>query len=461
MLSFSTSAVSLHSYVELHKHEKKTIKKPVVKPSVVYFLALFYAFLSMGFGTGLIGPTILKFGEQIKAPLQQTVYILFARSFGFFAGTLMGGAIIDHFASFGGTLVTFAVLAMCITTLVMPFIYNLIIMIVVHLIWGLTAGVVDNLAQILTIRHYPNSNVSPYLQALHCAFGIGAFLSPLIIAPFLGKSQAIDRWHYAYWLIGCFHIPNIIWLLFYAIRDEFCSKKVEKIDLEDKEFVPENKPLEDAIPPNDDQTKTCSKNLLILILITIFLVLYVGTESAFGSYLHTYASLHLHFEKDIAAYLSSVFWFSFSLGRLFGIPLSMKFSPLQMIFSDLIGCIASLTLVFIFNKSAIILWVGSVLYGLSVATIYASVISYTEQYMTITGKRMSCLAVGGSAGDAAIPLIIGHTLNAKFLGPISFVVVSLSVVVLASLFFVVIVLYLKCQSKPDKSNNGRNIELNK
>ncbi len=70
---------------------------------------------------------------------------------------------------------------------------NLFIMIAVHLIWGLTAGVVDNLAQILTIRHYPNSNFSPYLQALHCAFGSGACLSPVIIATFLGKAPAIDR----------------------------------------------------------------------------------------------------------------------------------------------------------------------------------------------------------------------------------------------------------------------------
>jgi FHS family Na+ dependent glucose MFS transporter 1 len=454
MHSLSTSIVSLHSYVEPHDNKKKTTD---TKPSIIYFLALFYVFLSMGFGTGLIGPTLLKFGEQTKSPLDQLVYLLFARSFGFLFGTLIGGVLIDRFAAFGRILLTFAVFVMCITTLSMPFMYHLIPMIIVHLLWGFTAGIVDNLAQILTIRHYENSNVNPYLQALHGAFGIGAFLSPLIIAPFLGKSKPINDWHYAYWLIGCLHIPNIIWIFIYAVRNECCSKKIQEINLENKEFVSETKQIDDVIPSDEKKTKSSdnssSKSLLILILITIFILLYVGTESAFGSYLHTYASLHLHFEKDIAAYLNSVFWFSFTIGRLCGIPFSIKFSPLQMIFTDLIGCISSLTLLFIFNKSSLILWIGSILYGFSVGSIYASAISYTEKHMPITGKRMSCLAVGGSAGDALIPLLVGYSMNSKLLGSISLIFITLVITVLSSLFFVAIVLYVKHQSKKDKGNN--------
>jgi fucose permease len=137
----------------------------------------------------------------------------------------------------------------------------------------------------------------------------------------------------------------------------------------------------------------------------IFILLYIGTESAFGSYLHTYTSFHLYFEKDIAAYLSSVFWFSFAIGRL--------------------------------------LWIGSILYGFSVGSIYASAISYTEKHMPITGKRMSCLAVGSSAGEAIIPLLVGYSMNSKLLGSISLIFITLVISVLSSLFFIAIVLYVK------------------
>src|ERR1700722_7453247 len=109
MHSLSTSMVSLHSHAESLNNENKTSKISDTKPSIIYFLALFYSFFSMELDSALLGPTLLKFGEQTKSPLDQTVYILFARSFGVLAGTLIGGALVDHFASFGRTILAFAV----------------------------------------------------------------------------------------------------------------------------------------------------------------------------------------------------------------------------------------------------------------------------------------------------------------------------------------------------------------
>jgi len=121
-----------------------------------------------------------------------------------------------------------------------------------------------------------------------------------------------------------------------------------------------------------------------------------------------------------------------------------------MIFLDLIGCICSLTLIFVFNKSSLILWIGSILYGLSIASIYPSVIAFTEKYVSITGKRMSILAAGGSAGDALIPLLIGYSMNSKYIGSIGFILISLTVIILASLLFGFILLYVRHQSEKDK-----------
>ncbi|CAF4937474.1 unnamed protein product [Rotaria socialis] len=398
MHSLSTSAVSLHSYVGSNTNEKKLSKTSDKKVSIIYFLALFYTFLSLGFGSGLIGPTLLKFGEQINSPLDRVVYILFTRSFGFLVGTLASGFLIDAFPLLGRTFLACSLFFMSAATVIIPFMYHIIPMIIVHLMWSLTAGVVDNLSQLLTIRYYAQVNVNPYLQALHGAFGVGAFLSPLIIAPFLQDASPLDQWHYAYWLIGCLQIPNLVWISIYAIRDELCSKKHKEITLENKEATFEDRKLETTIVP-DDQTKSSGKKLF-LALMTIFILLYVGGESAFGAYIHTYASLHLNFKKDIAAYLNSVFWASFTLSRFCGVVLSIKLSPIQMLMTDLIGCIGSMSLLLILNKSSLILWIGSVLFGLSVGSIYPSAIAFTEKQISLTGRRISILAVGGSAGDA-------------------------------------------------------------
>jgi len=124
-----------------------------------------------------------------------------------------------------------------------------------------------------------------------------------------------------------------------------------------------------------------------------------------------------------------------------------------MIFSDLIGCIGSLALIFILNKSSLILWIGSILFGLSVASIYPAAIAYAKNYISITGKRMSVLAIGGSAGDAIIPLLIGYSIHPKWLGPIGVIAITFFVVIIASLVFVFIVLYVKHQSKKEEDED--------
>jgi len=89
-----------------------------------------------------------------------------------------------------------------------------------------------------------------------------------------------------------------------------------------------------------------------------------------------------------------------------------------MIFSDLID---SLTLLRLLNRSSLILWIGSIFLGLSVASIYPSTIAYTENSVSITRKRMSILAVEGVAGDAVILLLIGYSINSKWFRPLSFI----------------------------------------
>ncbi|CAF1252886.1 unnamed protein product, partial [Rotaria sp. Silwood1] len=257
----------------------------------------------MGLGTGLIGPTILKLCEQTNSTLDQLGYVVFIRAFGFLSGTAFAGIIVDHFVLLGRTFLTLTILIMCLVTLIIPFIQKLFLLIFVQLISGIASGMVDNLAQILTLRHYNQHQVGRYIQAIHGAFGVGAFLSPLIIAPFLNKHRKLDQWHYAYWLIGFLHIPNLIWILFYAIRDEYCLKTSTEINI----ALENDKPLCDddnnqqsiiIINPNDSTKLSLSSKIrpfrIILIIISIgfFLVLHDGSESAFGAYLHTYASLH-------------------------------------------------------------------------------------------------------------------------------------------------------------------------
>ncbi|CAF1082104.1 unnamed protein product, partial [Didymodactylos carnosus] len=369
----------------------------------------------------------------------------------------------------GNTLLAMCVFVMTITTVIVPFVFRFYILIPIQLAVALAMGMIDNFAQILTLRHY-TKGVGPYIQALHCAFGVGCFISPLIVAPFLAdvlpKNSTIfdntnntkvgysikndddnKQWHYSYYIIGCLFIPDLIWILFYAIRDEWCksiendSKKPNK-----KQELPL---LSDHNKMTSDSDKKQNRIHFAFVLgVSIFLCLYVGCEGSFGSYLHTYAHLHLNIPKDIAAYLNSAFWGSFALGRFFGIFISLKIKPIHMIFIDLFGCLLSLVLILIFHRSVTILWVASIIYGLFVGSIYASAINWTEHRIKMTGKILSALAVGGSSGDAIIPLSVGFAISSRRIGPLGFIIIPVIVTVLATALIFILIL---CIPEPEQS----------
>lgn len=424
---------------------------PSTNPSILYLLCLFYAFLCMGFGTGITTSTFLRISEQTNSTVDQLAWIFFARSCGFFSGTTFAGLLFDRFPSSANTFLAIAVFIMSATTLVIPLIHQMILLLPAQLTWGLAAGFVDNLTQVSTIKFYSSRNVGPYLQALHSAFGIGAFVSPLIVAQFLSSRNDPHEWHYAYFIVFLMHLPDFIWLSYYSISRSWCGKQRLKsneiIELEIEEFLNTNSSAIHHISAHE-KVKPVQRQSLFLWLLAPFFFCYVGGQYGFISYLNTYATLHFHFPKETAAYLNSVFWASFVVGRLSGIVCSLKVSPQKMIFGNLLGCLASLVLLLVCNKLPSILWIGSILFALFVASIYSSAVAYAEQYIKITGKRMSMLTVCGALGDATIPLWVGMSINSTLFGYPNFIIMTMSFFILASIVFAVNVLCIARSPAP-------------
>ena len=110
---------------------------------------------------------------------------------------------------------------------------------------------------------------------------------------------------------------------------------------------------------------------------------------------------------DSGAYLNSGYWASFTLGRFLGIFVSLYFSPQQMVVADLLGCILAVLVIMLFQSSFTALWLGTVIYGISVGSVYASAINYTERLVGVSGRLLSYLTFFAALGDALVPLSIG------------------------------------------------------
>ena len=66
-----------------------------------------------------------------------------------------------------------------------------------------------------------------------------------------------------------------------------------------------------------------------------------------------------------AAYLTSLFWGTLTLGRFIGILISSRLKPSFMLCFDIVGCLISLGIIMLWPESSMAIWIGTFLMGLS------------------------------------------------------------------------------------------------
>lgn len=137
-------------------------------------------------------------------------------------------------------------------------------------------------------------------------------------------------------------------------------------------------------------------------------VLYVGGEAGYGAWIYTYA-FKLKFGTEVtAAGFTSAFWGSFTLGRLLGIWVSMRARSITILALDFAGCLVSLGLIFFFNESVTFLWIGTILFGISQASIFPTFLTLAEERMHVTGTITGWFLVGAGLGSMILPWLIGQ-----------------------------------------------------
>jgi FHS family Na+ dependent glucose MFS transporter 1 len=96
------------------------------------------------------------------------------------------------------------------------------------------------------------------------------------------------------------------------------------------------------------------------------------------------------------------------VGRLLSIPIAARLRPRWILTGDLAGCFIGLGLILLFPESAAMLWAGAVVVGLSMASIFPTMISLAERRMTLTGATTSLFFVGASFGGMFLPWLVGQ-----------------------------------------------------
>jgi fucose permease len=345
---------------------------PAPLPATIGYFA---AFVALGLASASLGPTLPALAELTGSGLAEISVLFVARSLGYLLGSALGGRLYDRTA--GHPVMAGSLLLMASAMGLAPLAPALWLLFLAILLLGLVEGAVDVGGNTLLVWIH-RQGVGPYMNALHFSFGVGAFLSPLIIAQFTLQGSGLRL---AYWSLAALLLPAALWLI---------------------RLPSPPAPERAASDPADRGAGRA------LVLTVAFFFLYVGAEIGFGGWIYSYAVALRLSNETAAAYLTSAFWGTFTVGRLLGIPLAARFAPRTILLADLMGALASLGLMLAAPHSLAVTWIGTCGVGLCLASIFPAMISLAQRHMRITGRVTGWFFIGASAGGMTLPWLIGQ-----------------------------------------------------
>ena len=375
--------------------------------------AAYYAsFVALGLTLAALGPTLPGLAERTGSSLSAISYLFTARSLGYLLGSYRGGRLFDRMR--GHPVAAAALLSMALAMALVPLMPSLWLLIAAMLVLGAAEGTMDvGLNTLLVWIH--RANLGPYMNALHFFFGVGAFVSPLVVAQVLARSESIDA---AYWILAVALVPVAVWLA-----------RLPSPPIESAETTAE---------------AGSSKGLVVVLAACFFFC--VGAEVAFGGWIYTYALTLGLADVTGAAYLTSAFWGSFTVGRLIAIPISARIGPVRILAFVLVGCVLSIVLILSWPHSLTVLWLGTLGIGMSVAPIFASLLTLAERHLAITGRLTGWFFVGSSTGAMSLPWLIGQYFESG--GPTVTMVIILANLIVALGLFAALILHVRSRVRP-------------
>ncbi|XP_052781171.1 major facilitator superfamily domain-containing protein 4A-like [Mya arenaria] len=475
----ASDGVILGSSPETAPQEEKISFWKLFKKHKLSVLVDCLVFGIFGMGVAFLGPTLFDLGCQTKADLKQMNWVFFVQLLMTMIGSISAGYLTGRVIP-AHILLCIGMTGLPITMFIIPACRVLAELLINLMVMGWFMGCVDCVANLRMILRF-GTNVTPFLQAMHFFYGLGAFVSPMIASPFLlnidcspfidgytltpddnktanqsvtiaPQPQIVDRAMHlshskeAFFILGS--IQLVITLVVYVVV--WLEKKWGIM------YSPSASPstshhtgLATAADASDFSEYSGSRSLtrylrcgsrtvvVITALTSASLFISDGMQSSYADYIYSYAEKNVdNLKRSEGAVLNSVFWGPFALGRLIAVFASTRFCAGFMISCNLVGCTIALFITLIWKTSRIAIYLGTCALGLFLSSMSPTAMALTEQFVNINAPITSCLVVFAALGETICPVIVGNLFVTA--GPVSFLVFCFTIVLIAVLLFMVL-----------------------
>jgi fucose permease len=395
-----------------------------VSVATLFLILIYLTFISLGLPDALLGAAWPVMRLDLGMPLDGAGMIFVIISGGTIISSFCSGWVVGRFGT--GKVTAFSVLFTAAALLGSSFGHTVWWFMLLAVPLGLGAGSVDAALNNYVATHYK----AHHMSWLHCFWGVGAFIGPIIIGVRLRQN---NNWRGAYLSLGLIQAAISV-ILFIALP--MWKKAGANADANGGNAGNNSVSAAETTSGN---VLVNSKSLLRIpgiwqALLTFFL--YCSCEYTVGLWGASFLSEMRGFEKPAAASAVSLYYAGITIGRFFSGLLNMRFKGQQLIRGGL--CIILLGgILFLLPLPAFISLPALLLIGLGCSPVFPNMIQLTperfgaENSQKIIGWQMGCAYTGITVVPPLLGILAAH--------------VSMLVVPAAILCYVALMLFLSEQ----------------
>lgn len=336
-------------------------------------LAIIYlAFISLGLPDALLGSAWPIMYQEFCVPVSYMGIISMIIAAGTVVSSLMSDRLTKKLGT--GKVTALSVLLTAIALFGFSISSSMWMLCLWAIPYGLGAGSVDAALNNYVALHY----ASRHMSWLHCMWGVGASLGPVI----MGQALAGSGWQGGYRIIGILQVVLTVVLLF-----SLPLWKLPQDVMGGEPFTPQHRSFPELLKI------TGVPEVLVCFLC------YCALESTAGMWASSYCTLVRGLDAQTAASWASLFYLGITAGRFVSGFLTMKMSDRNMIRLGQVLIALGILLVLL-PAGNNVLFVGLILIGLGCAPVYPCIIHETpvnfgrELSMSMTGLQMAFAYVG-------------------------------------------------------------------
>lgn len=367
---------------------------------LLLLIVIYLVFISLGLPDSLFGvswPVVhMEFGLPESFASVYSVIISVCTG----GVSFVSGWLIRKFGT--GKVTLFSIFLTAIGLIGISISPNVVVMLICSVIMGYGAGAIDTGLNNFVSLHYK----AQHMNWLHCFWGIGVTVSPMIMSQFLtGETGA---WRNGYRVVALMQVAFALLVLF---------------------TLPKWKKLEP--PVSAESEEKADKSLIEILKIKgvisgiISLGLYCSMEFLLGTWGATFIVNTLGLSPDTAAMWVSLYYGGIMLGRVVAGFVSMKYSDNSLIRAGIIVCFAGMIVLLL--PLGVYSLAGLLLIGVGFGPIFPSTLHAVPERF---GKKYSADITGYHMGGAyaigfGLQLIYGFVASATTFKITPFVLIAL------------------------------------